>query len=77
MNRLMNRDRDAARSKMFTRRLALLAAGKMALFGVLVGRMYYLQVVEADKYRTMADDNRINLRLLARRAGASSIVTAK
>ncbi|MBC8791148.1 MAG: penicillin-binding protein 2 [Tagaea sp. CACIAM 22H2] len=61
----MNRDRDAARSKMFTRRLALLAAGKMALFGVLVGRMYYLQVVEADKYRTMADDNRINLRLLA------------
>ncbi len=65
MNRLMNRDRDAARSKLFTRRLALLAGGKMALFGVLVGRMYYLQVVEADKYRTMADDNRINLRLLA------------
>ncbi|MBL0932044.1 MAG: penicillin-binding protein 2 [Alphaproteobacteria bacterium] len=61
----MNRDRDAARSKLFTRRLALLAGGKMALFGVLIGRMYYLQVVEADKYRTMADDNRINLRLLA------------
>ncbi|MFM7346007.1 MAG: penicillin-binding protein 2 [Tagaea sp.] len=65
MNRLMNRDRDALRSKMFSRRLALLAGGKLALFGVLVGRMYYLQVVEADKYRTMADDNRINLRLLA------------
>jgi penicillin-binding protein 2 len=65
MNRLMNRDRDALRSKTFSRRLALLAGGKLALFGVLVGRMYYLQVVEADKYRTMADDNRINLRLLA------------
>lgn len=65
MNRLMNRDRDALRSKLFSRRLALLAGGKLALFGVLVGRMYYLQVVEADKYRTMADDNRINLRLLA------------
>ncbi|MCM0019414.1 MAG: penicillin-binding protein 2 [Tagaea sp.] len=65
MNRLMNRDRDALRSKMFSRRLALLAGGKLALFGALVGRMYYLQVVEADKYRTMADDNRINLRLLA------------
>ncbi len=61
----MNRDRDALRSKTFSRRLALLAGGKLALFGVLVGRMYYLQVVEADKYRTMADDNRINLRLLA------------
>ncbi|MFM7345587.1 MAG: penicillin-binding protein 2, partial [Tagaea sp.] len=61
----MNRDREALRAKMFSRRLALLAAGKVALFGVLVGRMYYLQIVEADKYRTMADDNRINLRLLA------------
>jgi penicillin-binding protein 2 len=45
--------------------LALLAAGKLALLGVLGSRMYYLQVVEADKYRMMADDNRINLRLLS------------
>ncbi|MBL8833637.1 MAG: penicillin-binding protein 2 [Rhodospirillales bacterium] len=57
--------RDTGRQRSFSRRLALLAAGKLALFGVLGGRMYYLQVVEADKYRTMADDNRINLRLLA------------
>src|SRR3546814_11254244 len=26
--------------------------------------MYYLQVVEADRYKTLAEDNRINLRLL-------------
>ncbi len=57
--------RDSGRQRSFSRRLVLLAAGKLALFGVLGGRMYYLQVVEADKYRTMADDNRINLRLLA------------
>ncbi len=57
--------RDTGRQRSFSRRLVLLAAGKLALFGVLGGRMYYLQVVEADKYRTMADDNRINLRLLA------------
>ncbi|MBI3507288.1 MAG: penicillin-binding protein 2 [Proteobacteria bacterium] len=57
--------RDTGRQRSFSRRLVLLAAGKMALLGVLAGRMYYLQVVEADKYRTMADDNRINLRLLA------------
>ncbi len=31
----------------------------------LVGRLYYLQVVEAERYATLADDNRINLRLLA------------
>jgi penicillin-binding protein 2 len=35
----------------------------------LVGRMYYLQVIEADRYRTLADENRINLRLLAPRRG--------
>jgi penicillin-binding protein 2 len=56
---------DPNRQRSFTRRLALLAAGKLALLGVLGARMYYLQVVEADKYRMMADDNRINLRLLA------------
>jgi penicillin-binding protein 2 len=56
---------DPNRQRSFTRRLALLAAGKLALLGVLGSRMYYLQVVEADKYRMMADDNRINLRLLA------------
>src|SRR5690606_26554642 len=31
----------------------------------LTARMYYLQVIESDKYRMLADDNRINLRLLS------------
>jgi penicillin-binding protein 2 len=35
----------------------------------LIGRMYYLQVIEADRYRTLAEENRINLRLLAPRRG--------
>ncbi|MBL8808190.1 MAG: penicillin-binding protein 2 [Rhodospirillales bacterium] len=61
----MLQSRDPVRQRSFTRRLVLLAAGKLALIGVLGGRMYYLQVVEAERYRTMADENRINLRLLA------------
>lgn len=52
------------RNRLFTRRAALLAGGKLALFSVLVGRMYYLQVVESDRYLMLADENRINLRLL-------------
>lgn len=57
--------RDSERHKLFSRRAAMLAGGKAALLSALVGRMYYLQVVEADRYKTLADENRINFRLLA------------
>ncbi|OIR06273.1 stage V sporulation protein D [mine drainage metagenome] len=52
------------RAKIIGRRALLLGGGKLALLTTLVGRMYYLQVVEADKYAVLADENRINLRLL-------------
>ena len=61
--------RDTERHKLFTRRALFLAGGKASLMAALIGRMYYLQVVEADKYRTLAEENRINLRLLAPRRG--------
>ncbi len=48
----------------FTRRVAMLAGGQAVLFGALIGRMYYLQVMETDRYRLMAEQNRVNLRLL-------------
>lgn len=56
--------RDNDRSKVLGRRAIMLGGGKLALLGTLVGRMYYLQVVESDKYAVLADENRINLRLL-------------
>lgn len=56
--------RDSERSRLFTRRLALLGMGKAALVSALVGRMHYLQVVEGDRYRMLADENRISMRLL-------------
>ena len=36
----------------------------MLLLSLLAGRMYQLQVIESDKYTTLAEENRINLRLL-------------
>ncbi len=57
--------RDSERHKLFSRRAAMLAGGKALLLSTLVGRMYYLQVVESKRYKTLADENRINLRLLA------------
>lgn len=53
------------RAKLFTRRALLLAGGQLGLLGVLAGRMYQLQVMEGDRYQTLAEDNRINLRLIA------------
>ena len=56
--------RDNDRHKQFNRRTAILAGGKALLLSALASRLYFLQVVEADRYRTLADENRINLRLL-------------
>lgn len=56
--------RDNDRQKFFTRRAALLAGGQFGLLTALVGRMYYLQVVESERYQTLAEENRINMRLI-------------
>lgn len=58
----MNRDTD--RAKLFGRRAAFLGVAKLALLGGLAGRMYYLQIIEGSRYATLADENRINIRLL-------------
>jgi len=55
---------EKALSRTFSRRAALLVGAKLGLLGGLAGRLYYLQVVEADKYKLLADENRISPRLL-------------
>jgi penicillin-binding protein 2 len=61
----MSLKRENPRTKLFNRRTALLLGGQVGLFSVLAGRMYYLQVIESEKYKVLADENRISLRLLA------------
>ncbi len=56
--------RDTDRYKLFTRRVLLLAGGKVLLLSALAGRLYQLQVLDSSKYATLAEDNRINMRLL-------------
>ncbi|MDX2027932.1 MAG: penicillin-binding protein 2 [Alphaproteobacteria bacterium] len=56
---------DNDRSRLFTRRAILIGGAQAGLFSILAGRLYYLSVIEGEKYRTLAEDNRINLRLLA------------
>jgi len=57
--------RENNRQKLLTRRAALLAGAQAVLGGALAGRMYQLQILDRDKYALMAEENRINLRLLA------------
>ncbi len=52
------------RQRSFTRRALVLSGAQLGLMGVLAARMYYLQVVEADRYALLSDENRINMRLL-------------
>ena len=47
------------------RRLILLGSFKLIIFSVIIGRLYKLQVIDRQKYKTLANDNRINLVLHA------------
>jgi len=60
----MSITRDGDWNKMFTRRAAVLGGAQAVLVATLIGRMYYLQVVQSDRYKMLADDNRINIQLL-------------
>jgi penicillin-binding protein 2 len=56
---------DSERARVFTRRAILLGGMQAGLFSLLAGRLYYLAVIEGKKYQIMAEENRINLRLIA------------
>ena len=60
----MRRVKDQDTQRSFTRRTLLLAGGKLALMTALGARLYYLQVMEADRYRTLSEENQFNLELL-------------
>jgi penicillin-binding protein 2 len=57
--------KDKSRYTTFSRRTVGMGAGMTAVFAVLAGRLYQLQIRDGDQYRAAADDNRISERLLA------------
>jgi len=58
----MSREND--RTRLFTRRAVLVGGTQIGLFSLLLGRLYYLQVLQREKFTTLAEENRINLRLI-------------
>lgn len=57
--------RDAEQTKQFTRRAIVIGGGQFLLSLVLVGRIAYLQVIEAKKYKKLSDNNYLKIKLLA------------
>ena len=56
-------DNDATHTRL-TRRAALLGGAQLLFMGGLAARMRYLQVDQADQFRLLAEENRINIRLI-------------
>lgn len=52
------------RSKVFSRRALIIAGAKSGLLATLIGRLYYLQIMKNDEYKTFSDSNRIKLFLI-------------
>jgi penicillin-binding protein 2 len=57
--------REQRRSGVFARRALIIGAAQLGAFGLLAERLWQMQVVDADRYRTMAEKNRISARLIA------------
>ncbi len=47
-----------------TRRTVLLSVGGVGVFGALASRLYYLQVIKAEDYTTLSENNRFNYNIL-------------
>ena len=60
----MSMSREMEKSRLFTRRAVLIGGAKIGLLSLLLGRLYYLQILQQDKFSVLAEDNRINLRLI-------------
>lgn len=56
-------NRDGNKGKVFLKRSGYLALGMLFLMVLMLARLYYLQVYQADKYNMMAESNRIGMRI--------------
>jgi penicillin-binding protein 2 len=59
-----NRAENDANHAKLTRRAALLGGAQLLFMGGLAARMRHLQVDQADQFRLLAEENRINIRLI-------------
>ncbi|MDB5375006.1 MAG: mrdA [Belnapia sp.] len=59
------RKEEERRRGVFTRRALLLGLGQVGLFGFLGSRLYRLQSEDGERYKTLAEENRVSARLIS------------
>ncbi len=59
----MKKKQDSA--KLFTRRAFVIGALQLSFLTILGGRLAWLQVAQGERYKTLSDKNRINIKMLA------------
>jgi penicillin-binding protein 2 len=57
--------KDKSRYATFTRRSLMVSGGMSAVFAVIAGRLYQLQIREGEEFETRAEENRVSQRLVA------------
>ncbi len=57
--------REIRRTGIYTRRALLVGAVQVGAFGVLAAKLYQMQIMQGERYATMAEANRISARMLA------------
>jgi len=62
---LRQHNEEFVRTRRLTRRALILGGVQLGMMGLLAGRLYQLQVVESERFSLLAEENRINMRLLA------------
>ncbi len=58
-------EKESDRALSFSRRAFVIGAFQAGFLAVLCGRLAWLQVVEGNRYKTLAESNRINLKMMA------------
>lgn len=54
-------DKNISDKQIMTRRTFIIGAGKASLLFLLAGRMFYMQFIKKDEYKTLSDNNRIKM----------------
>ena len=57
-------EKSTDKHRLFSRRAFMISIGQAALLTALGGRLAYLQLFEGDRYKTLAENNRVDMRLL-------------